>query len=251
MEVKGSRSLPLDPKRRPGSEDLFNENPGKFPFEAWTVNADSNEQREITLRSTWDLVVAGDLNVQGSLDVDTNLNVDGTAQIDGNTNIDGTLDVTGVTILSSLEVTGETDLNFSHVRAAESGGQTVQNDAEKLEYDTITDALNDWDETNNRFVAPAEGWYLVTAYLQTDSYAQTTGDRMILDIYKNGTQDIRLDHHEVENGITAVWTLGGATSIYLEEDDYIELWWQGVGLGSMTTVGNVLRNYFTIDRLPT
>ena len=256
----------LTPQGRSGIGRYKEEDVNKFPYEAFEAEKENDAVRTLTLIDSWDfeiadnLVVGGDTTLGGTLGVtgaatfSDNAEVGGTLDVTGATTLDSTLDA-GATTLDSLEVTGESDLGLSHVRVGKTSSQTVQNTPEKITWDAspVYDALSDWDNSNHRFVAPGDGYYLVSAHIMSDNYAQTTGDRMLIDIYKNGSQDIRICHKEVENGITAYWNLNGASTIYLETDDYIELWWQGVGLGAMTIGAGADANivYFTIDRLVT
>ena len=100
------RDEAIIPKRRPGSEDLFNEFIGKFPFDAFQTNADTNEQRELTLRSTWDFIVGNDLTVTNDLNVQNDLDVDRDLNVDRNVQIDGTFDCDGVATFNDPVIMG-------------------------------------------------------------------------------------------------------------------------------------------------
>jgi hypothetical protein len=108
-------------------------------------------------------------------------------------------------------------------RAWLAGAFTTNNTWQKVPLDTLSFDVssNLWDATNKRFVCPTAGVYHVDANLAWG--ASTWAGRMILSVYKNGTEVLRTDEYRSSDG-SDYRTLKVSDKIRCNSGDVLELW---------------------------
>ena len=139
---------------------------------------------------------------------------------------------------------------YSRMRYTKDDAQSIPNaTATKIEYDDIDyDSLTEYDTTNYRFIATYAGYYLVIASLLTADVAWTAGNEIEIYIRKNGTT-FSTNYKEIEANITAYADMSHSDVLYLEPDDYVEIFFYQ-GRGSATALyTNANYNFFTVHRI--
>jgi len=116
----------------------------------------------------------------------------------------------------------------------------------KVELDTTEfDVLSEFDtDTNNRFIAAKAGYYQVTGQLRIETIAD--GDYYGLAIYKNGTR-VSTIHIEVGGGATT--RLHTSKLLYLDVEDYVELWGRHNYAGNRDFDAGLSETFLTIHRI--
>lgn len=100
-----------------------------------------------------------------------------------------------------------------------------------------------------KFTAPVSGYYLVNSFIQYASVAWTAGQIGILHVYKNGSDNARLDLNEVEANGTYNITLDGSVVVEMDKGDYIDIRaYQNTGSG-ITLESDEEKNYVTVHKV--
>ncbi|MBL4974795.1 terminase [Bacillus halotolerans] len=150
----------------------------------------------------------------------------------GTGNESGTyLDSTGVWVRHWWSGSGWTPWDkisgFAHANIGTTGIQYLKKiDHTKIAFNRkIKDSHNAFDTTNNRFIAPNDGMYLIGAGIYTVNY--TSYINFHLKVYLNGKEyktlhHMRGDFTEKDNGMNL--GLNGNATVPMNKGDYVEIW---------------------------
>lgn len=108
-------------------------------------------------------------------------------------------------------------------RAYRSSAWTTSTTATKVTFNTENyDISNNFDTAQSRFTAPEKGIYLFGANI---GFANMTSEGVVINLYKNGAQDVILLNHQVTTPNTG-WqqSKGGVTALSLNAGDYVEVY---------------------------
>ena len=116
----------------------------------------------------------------------------------------------------------------------------------KVEFNAVKfDTLDEFDiTTNHRFIAKSSGYYMVTGSVRWNSLDD--GDYITIAIYVNGSS-VSLVHTELGGGTTPRYNSNKL--VYLEVDDYIELWTRHGYTGNRDIDSEQQGTYLTIHRV--
>ncbi|MCY7802320.1 terminase [Bacillus spizizenii] len=116
---------------------------------------------------------------------------------------------------------------FAHANIGTTGIQYLKKiDHTKIAFNRkIKDSHNAFDTTNNRFIAPNDGMYLIGAGIYTVNY--TSYINFHLKVYLNGKEyktlhHMRGDFTEKDNGMNL--GLNGNATVPMNKGDYVEIW---------------------------
>ena len=124
-----------------------------------------------------------------------------------------------------LDVDGQiSQSGASRIKAVRNTAQTIPSESyTKIQYNTeVYDNLGEYDNTNYRFTATEEGYYLVTARILF-ALALWDKDRIVLRLYKNGVVNVALGETITPSSFSVAAGTDGSTILYLEEGDYIDV----------------------------
>ena len=140
----------------------------------------------------------------------------------------------GVTVnMSSATQTGVGGANTPAFFAFMSANQTVANStATKIQINTeVVDSDGKFDTSNYRFTPTVAGYYIIGGYFRLDS--ATDDAYATIYIYKNGS-----GYYKDVEGKFEVLTKHINQVVYLDTDDYVELYAQQYQGSSVTVNGN-------------
>ena len=138
----------------------------------------------------------------------------------------------GVTITNSGTANNFGGVNTPYFFAHANGNQTIGTSSyTKVEIDTeIVDTNSKFDVANYRFTPAEVGYYIIGGFVRFDS-STTTADCGII-IYKNGSA-----YYKHVEGKSSVTTKHINQVVYLDADDYVELYCYQNGGGNQTING--------------
>lgn len=114
----------------------------------------------------------------------------------------------------------------------------------KVAYQTVVyDHQSEYDAVNYRFTAKSDGIYVVSAGIAWAS--QVDGNRTILDIYKNGSFDTRLDDKAI--GAATYGTTIGSASVKVALGDYLEIF--AYTVNALSTSAAAGASYFEVVKV--
>jgi hypothetical protein len=107
------------------------------------------------------------------------------------------------------------------------------------------DNLNDYDNvTNYRFTAKRAGLYQVSASIRTANTSTSAGIQLFL--YKNGANTYQLGH---AYSSTSIVTLSNSIPVFLNANDYLEIWAQSQTALTTTNGISTAGSWFAVTRL--
>ena len=136
--------------------------------------------------------------------------------------------------------------SYSLVRATLSADQTLVSGTQKLAFSSIDfDLNNEFDTTNNEFVANNDGYYKIEALFSTDNQSNTTSYTLL--IYINGTIYQRVQENHSGNGrvtrqISAIANLAANDTVHIEVET------TGTGAGT-SILSNNTRTMLSIQQI--
>lgn len=158
----------------------------------------------------------------------------------------GTLGASAITgVDKSITTTDSNPYKFSVYKAA---NQTGVSDSvlTKVQFDTeYFDTNNNFDTTNNRYVAPVDGFYQINLYIHVQS-ANNTGVAAIGSLYKNGVELTRGDAVVAGFSAAQLITCRVQELVQLTAGDYLEGYgYMDVGSSTVTFAGGGLGSKFS------
>jgi len=187
--------------------------------------------------------------------VATSLSYDsGTNKTTINTVGDALVNETITSVLLSLS-DGENIINYisyglSKVRATRATAQTIPNaTSTKFIFNTeVYDVLNEYDPSTGVFTAKNNGWYHVQVMVLYNPVTWNAGKGGSMDLRKNGDAYSVLSYHKVDAQINKFWAINGGDDIYLNKNDYIEIYVYQDSGSSVTNNGDANFNHLSIYR---
>ena len=131
-------------------------------------------------------------------------------------------------------------------------GQTVSN-GDIINFDSATFGYDSHSSVTTgaswKFTASVSGIYSVDPCITFNDVAVLVGQRLQLELFKNGTLIATLDEHEVSVSGNFVISLHGSTEIALDKGDYIDIRVGENVASALSLVSAEEDNYISIHRI--
>jgi len=136
-------------------------------------------------------------------------------------------------------------------KATRSTSQSIPNASETIVVFTTEeyDYQSEYDTSNGRFTADADGVYSVKAAVQFVANAWVAGEAISLRLYKNTSADEILDKWKCQANVTYAMSVQGSTDIELTAGDYIRVAVYQSSGGALNTSAAALANRFCVHKI--
>jgi hypothetical protein len=152
-----------------------------------------------------------------------------------------------------LSVNGQVNIEGnSKMRVTKNDAQIIPTTAyTRIQYNNeVFDTLNEYDNvTNHRFTAKNAGYYDVKASVFTTNAVWTADQIVLLAIYKNGVLYSNLERKEIEASGTFYMKVAGSDMVYLNVNDYIEIFFNHNIGSDLNLETDTIYNYFSVHRI--